>query len=137
MSRRENFYEDIIHLPHHVSTRHPQMPLANRAAQFAPFAALTGFDAAIDETARTTLEEPGFHEDQLLALDEQMRMLWERISELPVVRVTWFVPDERKAGGSYRVTEGNVRKIDDFSRLIVMEDGTKIAFDRIMSLDLI
>ena len=94
-------YDDIINLPHHVSTRHPQMSMYDRAAQFSPFAALTGYDDAIQETGRLTEQKIELDEETLEKLDERFQILQEHLGEQPEVRFTYFKPDERKEGGAY------------------------------------
>ncbi len=103
-------YKDIINLPHHVSDKRPQMSNYDRAAQFSPFAALTGFDDEIDEAARLTDCRPELTEDELNSLDAAI----QQISELdkPLIAVTYFVPDVNKSGSSYRVYTGNLRFLD-------------------------
>ena len=105
-------YDDIIHLPHHVSTKHPQMALSDRAAQFSPFAALTGHEDSIRETARRTEAFLELDEDKKEQLDEKMHVLQEYFSEKPEIMVTYFVPDEKKAGGAYVTHRGRIRKIE-------------------------
>ena len=107
-------YDEIINFPHHVSKTRPQMPMSDRAAQFSPFAALTGYDSAIRETGRLTDEKIDLDEESLNALNVRYQMLTDALEERPEVRITYFKPDERKAGGAYVTTAGAVRKIDDF-----------------------
>ena len=128
-------YADIINLPHHVSKRHRQMPLEERAAQFAPFAALTGFEAAIKETGRLTDDRIELDVAALSALDMKYQLLMEALDEAPEVTITYFQPDERKAGGKYVSAVGTVKKIDDFERRITMRDGTRIPMDDVLSID--
>ena len=130
-----NQYEDIINLPHHVSPTRPQMPLSDRAAQFAPFAALTGYDSAIKETGRLTDERIELDEEALTALDMKYQLLMDALNEAPKVTITYFQPDERKAGGKYVSAVGVVRKVDDFERRITMQDGAKIPMDDVLSID--
>ena len=131
----KDLYEDIINLPHHVSKTRPQMPMSDRAAQFAPFAALTGYDAAIKETGRLTDDKIELDEEALTALDMKYQLLMDALDEEPEVEITYFKPDERKAGGAYVTATGAVIKVDDFERLITMQDGTKIPMDDILSID--
>ena len=128
-------YDKIMGLPHHVSKTRPQMPMSDRAAQFAPFAALTGYDAAIKETGRLTDERIELDVEALSALDMKYQLLMEALDEAPEVTITYFQPDERKAGGKYVSAVGAVKKIDDFERRITMRDGTKIPMDDILSID--
>ena len=128
-------YDEIMGLPHHVSQTRPQMPMSDRAAQFAPFAALTGYDAAIKETGRLTDERIELDVEALSALDMKYQLLMEALDEAPEVTITYFQPDERKAGGKYVSAVGTVKKIDDFERRITMRDGTRIPMDDVLSID--
>ena len=128
-------YDKIMGLPHHVSKTRPQMPMSDRAAQFAPFAALTGYDAAIKETGRLTDERIELDVEALSALDMKYQLLMEALDEVPEVTITYFQPDERKAGGKYVSAVGAVKKIDDFERRITMRDGTRIPTDDVLSID--
>ena len=128
-------YNEIMWLPHHVSKTRPQMPMSDRAAQFAPFAALTGYDAAIKETGRLTDERIELDVEALSALDMKYQLLMEALDEAPEVTITYFQPDERKAGGKYVSAVGVVKKIDDFERRITMRDGTRIPMDDVLSID--
>ena len=122
-------------LPHHVSKTRPQMPMSDRAAQFAPFAALTGYDAAIKETGRLTDERIELDVEALSALDMKYQLLMEALDEAPEVTITYFRPDERKAGGKYVSAVGAVKKIDDFERRITMQYGAKIPMDDVLSIE--
>ena len=128
-------YNKIMGLPHHVSKTRPQMPMSDRAAQFAPFAALPGYDAAIQETGRLTDERIELDVEALSALDMKYQLLMEAHDEAPEVTITYFQPDERKAGGKYVSAVGAVKKIDDFERRITMQDGTKIPMEDVLSID--
>ena len=128
-------YDEIMGLPHHVSKTRPQMPMSDRAAQFAPFAALTGYDAAIKETGRLTDERIELDVEALSALDMKYQLLMKAHDEAPEVTITYFQPDERKAGGKYVSAVGAVKKIDDFERRITMRDGTRIPTDDVLSID--
>ena len=128
-------YNEIMGLPHHVSKTRPQMPMSDRAAQFAPFAALTGYDAAIKETGRLTVERIELDVEALSALDMKYQLLMEALDEAPEVTITYFQPDERKAGGKYVLAVGAVKKIDDFERRITMQDGAKIPMDDVLSIE--
>ena len=130
-----NKYDDIINLPHHISPTRPQMSMIDRAAQFSPFAALTGYDAVIKETGRLTDNRIELLEDERAALDRKQQILYDHLSERPEVSVTYFVPDERKAGGSYITVTGIVKKLDDFQRTIVLEDGIIVPMDDILELE--
>jgi len=128
-------YDDIIDLPHHVSRNHPQMPMLDRAAQFAPFAALTGYGAAVRETARLTAERRELSPQDAEELDRRLAALIARLPDRPEATVELFVPDDRKAGGAYVTVTGRVRHISVPERTLVMEDGTVVPLDDIVSLD--
>jgi hypothetical protein len=130
-----NSYDDIIHLPHHVSKTRPQMPILDRAAQFAPFAALSGYDAAIRETARLTDERLELDEHTKNALSDRLQIIAERIDERPEISITYFVPDKKKDGGAYVSAGGTVKKIDEYERIVLMVDGTAIPIDEIISIE--
>lgn len=119
-------YEDIIHLPHHVSKTRPQMPIADRAAQFSPFAALTGYAAAIEETGRLTDDRIDFGEEVLSELDRKCRLLLSHLDQRPKVHFTYFKPDDRKSGGAYVKTSGIVKKLLEEEAALLLQDGTKI-----------
>ena len=122
-------YDDIIRLPHHVSQNHPQMSMHDRAAQFAPFAALTGYEAAVGETARLTTERRELDAQGAAELNRRLTDLAARLKDRPEVTIEYFVPDERKAGGAYVTVAGVVRNISVAERVPVMEDGTEIPMD--------
>ncbi len=128
-------YEDIVNLPHHVSRNRPQMPLRDRAAQFAPFAALTGYGEAIDETARWTEERRELDENERAILDSRLRFLSARLEEQPPVEIEHFVPDSRKAGGSYVRTEGKLVSIATSSRTLQLADGTGVDLNDIVKIE--
>ena len=128
-------YDEIMGLPHHVSRTRPQIPMSDRAAQFAPFTALTGYDSAIKETGRLTDEKIELNEEALTALDMKYQFLMDALDDAPEVTITYFQPDERKAGGKYVSAVGVVRKVDDFERRITMQDGAKIQMDDVLSID--
>ena len=131
----KDLYEDIINLPHHVSKTRPQMSMIDRAAQFSPFAALTGYDAAIKETGRLTDEKIEMDEVALNILNMKFQLLVDRLADEPEITFTYFKPDERKAGGAYIDVTGKVKKVDDFERLIVMQNGTKMPMDDILNIE--
>lgn len=128
---RTHKYDDIINLPHHVSATRAKMPISDRAAQFSPFAALTGYDAAVKETARLTDERIELDESRKTILNEKLQIIMEQIQEHPEITVTYFLPDEKKAGGVYTNVTGCVKKIDEYERTVVMTEGTKIPIDQI------
>ena len=109
--------------------------MSDRAAQFAPFAALTGYDSAIRETGRLTDEKIDLDEEALTALDMRYQLLTDALEAHPEVTITFFQSDERKEGGAYQTVTGTVKKIDTFERLITMRDGTKIPLDDVLSME--
>ncbi len=128
-------YDDLLNLSHPTSKTHPRMSRLDRAAQFSPFAALTGYDDAVKETARLTDRRIELDEDKLAVLDERLRLVLAWEDDPPLVSVTWFQPDRRKEGGTYVTTQGHIRKVDELKRVLVMEDGSKIPVDDIVDLD--
>lgn len=128
-------YNDIINLPHHVSKTRRQMSMLDRAAQFSPFAALTGYDAAIKETGRLTDEKINLSEEEKEALDRKQQILLEKLADHPALTVTFFVPDEKKLGGAYVTKSGNLKKIDEFERLMQLTDGTKIPLNDVVEIE--
>ena len=128
-------YDDMLNLPHPTSRRHPRMSRSDRAAQFAPFAALSGHGAAIAETARLTEQRVELDEDVKAALDFKQQMLMDQIGEHPDVVVTWFQPDGKKEGGRYVTMTGRLKRIDEVERVLVMEDRTTVPLDDIISID--
>ena len=132
--RMNNRYDEIMGLPHHVSKTRPQMPMSDRAAQFAPFAALTGYDSAIKETGRLTDERIELDEEALTALNRKYQLLIEALDDAPEVTIIYFQPDARKAGGQYVSATGTVKKVDTFGRRILLQDGTRIPLDSVYDL---
>ncbi len=128
-------YEDILDLPHHVSATRRRMSMTERAAQFSPFAALTGYDAAIRETGRLTDCSVELEGDEKALLDRRIQLLFRHLDRQPWITVTYFVPDRRKSGGAYETVEGRVRKIDPLEQALFLEDGTRIPFDRVRFLE--
>lgn len=128
-------YDDIIHLPHHVSTKHPHMALIDRAAQFSPFAALTGHGAAIKETARLTDERVELDEYMKNVLSNKLQIIAERLKDKLEIEITYFQPDEKKNGGAYVTAAGSVKKIDEYERIVVMTDRKEISIDDIVAIE--
>ncbi|MBQ8431636.1 MAG: hypothetical protein IJX28_02020 [Clostridia bacterium] len=128
-------YEELLHLPHPTSPRHPRMPVENRAAQFAPFAALTGYDDAIDETARLTDQMLDLSEEAKQILDLKQSFLEELLDTSPEISVLHFVRDGRKEGGSYQTKRGRLKQIDKYQRELVFTDGTRIRISCVYNLD--
>ena len=128
-------YDDMINMPCPTSQRHPRMPRADRAAQFAPFAALTGYDAAIDETGRLTDQKIDISEDMREKLDLKQNFLSDIIDEQPEISVTYFVPDQKKSGGAYVTLNGRLKQIDEYEQLIMLTDGKKIPIQEVYSIE--
>lgn len=128
-------YDDIINLPRHISKTRPPMEIKDRAAQFLPFAALTGHDAAIKETSRLTEGKVELDEYIKEVLNYKLQILAEKIKEGPKIKITYFVPDEKKDGGVYVESNGRVKKIDKYKMVINMTDGTLIPIDDIKSIE--
>lgn len=128
-------YDDIINLPHPVSKKHPRMSDIARAAQFSPFAALTGYDSAVGETARLTDEKIELDEDMINDINAKLWLIKDNIAERPEITIKYFVQDERKSGGAYVVAKGNVKQIDDYERVVILTDNTKISIDNIYTIE--
>lgn len=130
-----NSYDDIIHLPRHSSATHPQMPIADRAAQFSPFAALTGYDAAVKEAARLADKRLELDDGVKEALNARLRMIADWRKDCPEISITYFQPDAKKAGGAYVTAVGTVKKIDEYERIVLMADGAVIPINEIFIID--
>lgn len=128
-------YDDLLNLPHHTSAVQPAMSMQNRAAQFASFAALVGYDALIQETTRLTDQMAELDESVKAELNEKLRLLLELLPQQPEVTVTYFLPDSRKAGGAYRTTSGIIRKFLRNENILVMMDGTQIPIGDIVGIE--
>lgn len=122
-------YDDILYLPHPVSEKHPPMSMAERAAQFAPFAALTGHDAVLRETERLTDSPVELTDSRRSELDAQLMELSRELERAPKAAITHFVPDSRKQGGAYVRTVGKIRRVDTIARAVIMTDGSGIDMD--------
>lgn len=131
----EKKYGDIIHLPHHVSSVHPHMPVSDRAAQFAPFAALTGYGDVIKETARQTDEGPDLSEDEKQELNYKIQLACALPGDKPEIVLTYFVQDEKKSGGAYHTARGKIRRIDPDAGQIILEDGLRIRLDCVVDIE--
>ncbi len=133
--KRSRPYDDIIDRPHHISAKHPPMPRRDRAAQFAPFAALTGHGAALNETARLTDGFIELSEDARAELDMKQKLIFDALALHPRITVTCFRPDESKCGGSYITLTGEVKSIDDIERVMIMESGERIPTAHVINLE--
>ena len=129
-------YDDIINLPHHVSKKHPQMSLYARSAQFAPFAALPGYEDAVKETAREVSQKIELDEDLKLILDSKLHMLMELADKNPELTVTYFVKDLKKEGGKYVTVTGVLKKLDSIKKLIYLKNGNEISIDEIIDISI-
>ena len=130
-------YDDIINLPHHVSPTRQRMSMHDRAAQFAPFAALVGYDDAVAETARLTESRPELNEQEQRAINECLAYIAEHIHEQPEVKIQYFVSDERKSGGAIIEVFGKVKKVSATDGTIVLTDGCKIKTSNITNLSIL
>ena len=128
-------YENIINKPHHVSKVHPQISLYARSAQFAPFAALTGYEDAVKETARETQEELEIDDELKSILDAKLQMLIEIKESNPEISITYFVKDEKKSGGKYITITGIIKKIDLYQQIITLVDNTVIPIKNVIDLE--
>lgn len=127
-------YEDIINLPHHQSKTRPHMSLYDRAAQFSPFAALTGYEDAVKETGRLTDERVELSEEKQSEIQRCLNWVKEHLNEQPEIMVTYFVPDQKKTGGTYQTEQGKVKKIDEYRRILVLEEQVEISMDEIVEI---
>lgn len=128
MGAESHAYDDILSLPHHQSAVRAHMSLHDRAAQFSPFAALTGYAEAVEESARCTQGRAEIEEERAARLDAQLHRIMEQISSCPRVELLCFQPDERKPGGAYVTVTGRVRRVDPQRRLVLLTDGRRISF---------
>jgi len=128
-------YEDIVNLPPHISKKHPQPTMLERAARFAPFAAITGYEEMVLEEARVTDERIDLDEGTLSLLNEKLNMIQEFLDEEPEIKILYFEPDKRKTGGTYVTVTGIVKRIDEYEQLVIMTDGKKIRIGDIYGLE--
>jgi len=127
-------YDDIIDLPHHVSDAHPRMPMHDRAAQFMPFRALTGYEDAVREKARLTDEKVELTEDEKTLLDGKLQRLADDLASQPKITLTCFQPDKKKAGGAYVSVTGRLKKIDDVEGVLILSGGELILIEDILDI---
>lgn len=130
-------YDDIINMEHHVSQKYPQMDKMNRAAQFAPFAALTGYEDTLAETQRLTEDEKEIDENEKEILDKKMADILKNIASHPKVQIKYFIPDLRKDGGEYRTIIGSIKKLNTFEKKIIMEENLIINIEDITDVELL
>ena len=127
-------YDDIINLPHHISKKHPQMSLYARSAQLAPFAALTGYEEAVKETARETNERIDIEDELKSILDGKLQIILEQIKNHPEISITYFIADTKKDGGEYVTVTGLVKKVDLYNQYIYLVDNTEIPINEIIDI---
>lgn len=125
-------YDDIIDLPHPTSAKHPRMPMIDRAAQFSPFQALTGYGEAIQETARLTGEKVELTEEAKAELDEKLRLLADTGEQ---AAFTYFQPDGKKSGGRYVTVLGEVKQLDTLEGLLILAGGASIPIENISEIE--
>lgn len=133
--KQNGSYDDIMYLPHPVSSNHPQMSRRDRAAQFSPFAALTGHDAAIKESARLTERRIELDEEEKAILDDKLRIIQTKLSDQPQLQITYFQEDEHKAGGRYLTVTGRLKKVISYERVMIMENGLRIPIPDIYEIE--
>ena len=129
-------YDDIINLPHHVSKNRKRMSNYDRAAQFSPFAALKGYDDEIDEVARITDEKWDLDGERVTDINEKLLRLKDAACERPLVKIVYFVKDERKSGGAYLTAEAHLKKLSEYDRTLIFDNGLTISFDDVFSIEL-
>lgn len=127
-------YDNIINLPHHESKKHPRLSMEQRAAQFAPFAALTGYGDAISETSRLTEDRIELDNEEKRKIDIKLQELKNNILKKPKVTITFFIPDIKKSGGEYKTVNGNLKNIDEYNQVLILEDKTKIPIKEIIEI---
>ena len=129
-------YDDILNMPHHVSSTRPHMSMHDRAAQFSPFAALVGYDDAVKETARQTNEKQELTADKIADLNQKIAFLTKHADERPEITIEYFIPDEKKTGGKYVTLSGNFRRIDEYNHNMVFTSGEEIPLNDIFEIKL-
>ena len=134
-TENDHRYDSIKKLPHYQSVTRPHMSLYDRAAQFSPFAALTGYDDAVKETARLTDTKAELDEYEKAAINERLNRIQDTFDVQPEVSITYFLPDKKKSGGAYITVTGCVKKVDEYEHVVVMRNGTKIPIDDIAEID--
>jgi len=128
-------YEDIVNLPRPISRKHPQPTMSERAARFAPFAAITDYEEMVLEEARVTEERVALDENALTLLNKKLNVLQEFSDRTPVIKVTYFEPDKKKSGGSYMTVTETVKRVDPYKKLLVLNGGKKIPIEDIFRLE--
>jgi hypothetical protein len=134
MASGKKEYSDIFDRPHHVSSKRPQMSRSNRAAQFSPFAALTGYDSLVAESARVTDQKVKLSDEEYEVLNKRLNYLQDHLSELPIIQVLYFEPDKKKSGGSYVEFSGTIRRVRQHEGLLLTTTSIEIPFESIAEL---
>ena len=134
-TENDHRYDSIKKLPHYQSVTRPHMSLYDRAAQFSPFAALTGYDDAVKETARLTDTKAELDEYEKAAINERLNRIQDTFDVQPEVSITYFLPDKKKSGGAYITVTGCVKKVDEYEHVVVMRNGIKVPIDDIAEID--
>ena len=134
-TENDHRYDSIKKLPHYQSVTRPHMSLYDRAAQFSPFAALTGYDDAVKETARLTDTKAELDEYEKAAINERLNRIQDTFDVQPEVSITYFLPDKKKSAGAYITVNGCVKKVDEYEHVVVMRNGTKVHIDDIAEID--
>lgn len=134
-TKSEEIYADIIDLPHHELTTRQRMPLVNRAASFSPFAALTGYDDAVEETARPTDQKIELDDDSKKILNDKLQIAIAHAKEQPKISITYFLPDDKKTGGVYVTIKAVIKRIDEYKRLVIFTDKSSIPIDDIYEIE--
>ncbi len=129
-------YDDMLNMPHHVSSTRPHMSMHDRAAQFSPFAALVGYNDAVKETARLTDEKQELTADRITDLNQKVAFLSEHADERPEITIEYFILDEKKAGGMYVTLSGNFRRIDEYNHNMVFTSGEEIPLNDIFDIEI-
>ena len=132
---KDGSYEDIIHLPHHSSKTHPRMSMLERAAQFSPFAALTGYNGVIREAGRLTEQKIELGESEIEELERSLNWLAKNAGQHPSATITYFQPDEKKEGGAYVTVTEQIKRLDETERVIWLIDGTRISIENILRIE--
>lgn len=129
-------YEDIVNLPSHISKKYPQASIADRAARFSPFAAITGYEDMVQEAARVTKERIILDENIKRELDEKMNMILAHLEDGLILEITYYLPDSKKSGGDYVCSTGSIKRVDTHHRCIQMLDGKEIPIEDIFSIEI-
>lgn len=127
-------YDDIINMPHHVSAKHPRLSMEQRAAQFAPFAALSGYGDAVKETSRLTEDKIELNDEEKTIIDSKLREIQDNLQSNPKVTITYFIHDLKKSGGEYVTVIGNVKKIDEYKQCLILNDKKIISMNEIIEI---